>query len=245
MKPLQRYLELTRSPWYGYLFSLPLLALYQISALLANLGSRRQVINGADALVQGLLNSIGLHGWLGSWLLLAAVVGAAIYRLDAPHRKGKPETSYFVPVLLESGLYALLFGNVVAVLTALVLPHSGFLAAGGMGISLGQSVAASLGAGLYEELVFRVLLAGGLIWGLSRIGWKPAAATVTAVLASSLLFSLFHYVGPLGEPFRLTSFTFRFIAGVVLAVLFAVRGFAVAAWTHALYDLFLIFAGRG
>jgi len=61
-------------------------------------------------------------------------------------------------------------------------------------------------------------------------------------VASSLLFSAAHYdfLTPLGEPFSIFSFVFRFIAGVVFALLFVKRGFGIAAGAHALYDLMTI-----
>jgi hypothetical protein len=140
-------------------------------------------------------------------------------------------------------VYAVFFGSLVAFLTRHLLPYGGFLQVGG--ITWGQKLASGLGAGLYEELVFRLGITGTLLWLLSKAKIQPGPATVVAVLLSSLLFSLFHYVGAYGEPFQLYSFSFRFIAGVVLAILFAVRGFAVAAWTHSLYDVFLLlFTGR-
>ena len=129
------------------------------------------------------------------------------------------------------------------VLTSILLPGYGFLRAGG-GVNWGQKLAASLGAGLYEELVFRLLLTGGLIRLFRRLNWNEGPAVAGAVAGSSFLFSLFHYVGPTAEAFALGSFTFRFVAGGVLAVLYFARGFGIAAWTHALYDVFLLLAGR-
>lgn len=240
---MERYLAYTRSPWGSFLMALPLLALYQVAALLANLGTRRAVINGADALLQGLLNLVGLHGWLGTGLVLAVVAGVLAYRADPRHRREPLAARFFVVLLLESAVYAALFGGAVGVLTALLFPGIGFLQIG-QGIHFGQKLAVSLGAGLYEELVFRVLLMGGVAWGLRRLGWQPVAAGLAALAASSLLFSLFHYVGPGGEPFALASFAFRCTAGAVLAGLYWVRGFAVTAWTHALYDLFLVLSGH-
>jgi hypothetical protein len=55
-----------------------------------------------------------------------------------------------------------------------------------------------------------------------------------------VLFSGAHYVGPLGDSFALPSFTFRFLFGLALNVLFLWRGFGVAAWTHALYDVMVV-----
>ncbi|MBM3459885.1 MAG: CPBP family intramembrane metalloprotease [Armatimonadetes bacterium] len=242
---MKQYLQYTRAPLGSYLLSLPLLALYLVVAFLANLGERRAVINGADALLQSLLSVVGLYGWGGSCLVLAAVAGVAIYRQDKTGRELPFRAQYLAGLLLESTLYACFFGSIVAFLASLILPGPGFLQIGGsLGLTLGQKLATGLGAGFYEELVFRVMLAGSLLWIAGKLGWSRAQAVTGAVLVSSLLFSLFHYVGPGGESFALGSFVFRFVAGVVLAGLFAARGFAVAAWTHALYDVFLILAGK-
>ncbi len=61
-----------------------------------------------------------------------------------------------------------------------------------------------------------------------------------AAVVSSLIFSLFHYLGPLGDSFQLSSFVFRFVAGMVLAGIYRWRGFGIAAGTHALYDVFVV-----
>ena len=98
----------------------------------------------------------------------------------------------------------------------------------------------SLGAGLYEELVFRVILVGGLFWLLNRLGAERRAAYVVAALVGALLFSAVHYVGVFGDPFEVGSFLFRFLFGLAMNVLFLVRGFGVAAWTHALYDVMVV-----
>jgi hypothetical protein len=242
---MKEYFRYTRSPWYSYLFVLPLLVLYQSVVMLANLGERRVVVNGADAMLQSFLGLLGARGWLASWVVLAVIAGLVIYRADTLHRAGPLRRGYFWGVLGESAVYATAFGTVVSILTYFLLPGHTWLQVGGGAMSFGQRLATSLGAGLYEELVFRLCLTGGMIWVLRRFGWKDTAAGVTAVLASSFLFSLVHYVGPYGDTLQLTSFTFRFVAGVVLTALFTVRGFAVAAWTHALYDVFLLLQGRG
>jgi hypothetical protein len=241
---MKDYFRLTRTAWYSYLFVLPLLVAYQLVSLVVNMGQRRAVINGADALIQNALGFLGLHGWVASWLVLAAVTGVVVYRKDLKTAQKPLQAGMFPLVLAESALYALFFGTVVATLTSLVLPGYGYLRTGG-GIDFGQKLAASLGAGLYEELVFRLILTGGLIWLFTRLQWKPAMAAGAAVLLSSLIFSGFHYVGAYADPFMLGSFTFRFMAGIALAGLFYARGFAVAAWTHALYDVFLLLLGKG
>ena len=99
----------------------------------------------------------------------------------------------------------------------------------------------SLGAGIYEELLFRVLLVGALAWLARRaFGWGPAAAGMLSPrVLGALIFSAFHYIGPYGDPLELGSFTFRAVAGVLFSGLYLLRGFGITAWTHALYDVFL------
>ncbi|MFN3651851.1 MAG: CPBP family intramembrane glutamic endopeptidase [Armatimonadota bacterium] len=248
---MKDYFRITRSPWHSFVFVLPLLLLYEATVLLANAGMRYPVVNGADALLYGTLRSLGVGGVLGSSLVLAVVAGIAVYFLDPEGRRGGTRFRLFPGVLAESSVYALVLGTLVAFLTSLLLSGGGLLQIGGGSLNFGQRLALSLGAGLYEELVFRLLLTGGLAWLFRKLLPKKTGSeaglgtpVALAVLVSALIFSGFHYLGAYGDPFQLGSFTFRFIAGLVLAALFAVRGFAVAAWTHALYDVFLVFAGR-
>jgi hypothetical protein len=144
-------------------------------------------------------------------------------------------------------LYALTFGLVVGTLTGLVLhglvpvaAGSRLAVQGAATFGLPTQLMISLGAGIYEELLFRVLVVGSLAW-LARqgFGWRPLMAGVFATILGALIFSAFHYVGPYGDPPELASFLFRTIAGVLFSALYLLRGFGITAWTHALYDVFL------
>ena len=61
-----------------------------------------------------------------------------------------------------------------------------------------------------------------------------------AALLGAVVFSAFHYVGPYGDQLQVYSFVFRTIAGLAFSALFLLRGFGITAWTHALYDAFLL-----
>jgi len=117
--------------------------------------------------------------------------------------------------------------------------------AGVQPLGLGTQLVVSLGAGIYEELVFRVLLVSGIAGAGLALGWRRPVALAWAIVLSALIFSAFHYIGPLGDAFTLPSFTFRAIAGLLLSGLYAGRGFGIAAWTHALYDVGLALLGTG
>ena len=110
--------------------------------------------------------------------------------------------------------------------------------------SLLTNIVTGVGAGIYEELVFRlVLICLLMVLFQDVIGLGHQNALVLSVLVSAALFSAHHHIvwidGRLARsaPFNWTEFGFRTIAGVYFAVLFAVRGFGITAGTHAFYDI--------
>ncbi|MEK6608935.1 MAG: CPBP family intramembrane glutamic endopeptidase, partial [Myxococcota bacterium] len=115
--------------------------------------------------------------------------------------------------------------------------------AGAAGGLLG-AVVMSLGAGFHEELVFRQGLFPALGALSTRAGLGPRVATLLAALVSSAIFAAAHHVGPLGEPWRAGAIVYRTLAGLFFVALFQWRGLCVAAWSHALYDIYVI-AVRG
>lgn len=115
----------------------------------------------------------------------------------------------------------------------------------------------SLGAGFYEELTFRVLLFGlgakVFVWlfGKQRVELAGTSATggfslrsllvmVGWAVVCALIFSGVHYVGPMADDFKLASFLFRTVLGLALTLIFVMRGFAAAVWTHAIYDVWVL-----
>jgi membrane protease YdiL (CAAX protease family) len=92
------------------------------------------------------------------------------------------------------------------------------------------------GAGVYEELVFRVFLLGLLILVLTKLfHMEHAYAAAWSVLLGAIIFSAFHHVG--GEAFNWGRFLQRAFAGLYFAALYVNRSFGIAAASHALYDV--------
>ena len=116
----------------------------------------------------------------------------------------------------------------------------GGLSSGGPGSGFIQNLALSIGAGLFEEIIFRVILLNLLFWLLLPLFKKKLVATVVSVLLASFLFSLSHYVGSMADTWQLYSFIFRWGAGLLFTVIYFVRGFAITAYTHALYDIWVL-----
>jgi hypothetical protein len=239
------YFQTSRRPTYSLLFALPLIVLYELGAGLIS-GDHAGLRNGADVLLRTLLATTGLHGTLALTAILA--LGAAVLIvMDRRKNPGKLDTGIFAKMTGESVIYAILFGFVVSFFTSLLLGQVRLAADGGAmaRLPLTDAIVLSLGAGIYEELVFRVLITGGLLALFLALGAKRKWAGICAAVLAALLFSAFHYIGPYAYPLELQSFTFRFLAGLAFSGLYIVRGFGIAAWTHALYDVFLVVMGAG
>lgn len=240
----QSYWELTRSPRYSLTFAIPLLVLYEVLALTLNQGTDAGIRNGADVLLRTLAATVVgdrgplLFGGLVALLLLVLAVR------DARRATGSLRPRLFVLMLIESALLAVVFGFVVGIITAQLLNALPLLAIGQAAEMAWPAVfMVSLGAGVYEELVFRVLLVSGLILvARTLFAMGKGAATAFAVILGALIFSAFHYIGPYGDPLELPSFVFRTVAGLAFSGLYVTRGFGITAWTHALYDVFLLAA---
>jgi hypothetical protein len=217
----------------------PLFLIYQLGILLS------RGLNGVDFVTASLVQLCERD--LGNYLIVLSglLVGyAAILMLLRQRDSFDPKA--FVPVLAESAFYALTMGSIilfvmhrfVELVPGLVVVDP-LAAALSSGLNFLDIVVISAGAGLHEELLFRLLGIGGLSWLLAgAMGEKQA--WVMALLISSLTFSLAHHLGPSGEPFEFAVFTYRALAGVMFALIYQVRGFAVAVWTHAIYDVYVL-----
>jgi membrane protease YdiL (CAAX protease family) len=215
----------------------PLFLIYQVGVLFT-----LPMLNGADFLTVFLFRNLGLStgAYLGYTAIVAVCFVVAVAML---RRRQRFDPTLIVPVLIESAIYALTMGSLIVLVMTRVFGFSPHMAGGGV---VGQQgfvgrVVMSLGAGVYEETVFRLAIMGGVVALLERvIGFARWLAVAVALVVSAVLFSAMHHLPPYGDPFSLGVFTFRALAGVLFGLLFWFRGFAVAVYTHALYDLYVL-----
>ena len=235
------YWQASRAPRYSLLFALPLLVFYQVLAVWLAAGPR-SVRNGADVILQSLFTAVA--GTWGPLLFMLCLIGGGLWLVarDMRAHGSRFKRWVFLGVLAESLLLALAFGIVVGGVTSGLLGLLQTLAlAPAVGLDWWTRLMVSLGAGIYEELLFRVVLVGLLAWGGKKLlGWRPLVAGIAATVLGALIFSAFHYIGPFGDRFEVYSFVFRTIAGLFFSGLYLLRGFGITAWTHALYDVFLL-----
>jgi len=215
--------------------------LYEVAAFALAGDAVSGIRNGADVLLKSLFIALGGHRGLLVFNVL--LVGGLIVLAARDMRRsgGRLRGSVFLGMTAESVAGGLVFGVVAGSITAVLLGGIPLLAAAQIArLDLPTQLTISLGAGIYEELLFRVLLVGALMWGARRLlGLKPVPAGVLATVTGAFLFSAFHYIGPYGDPLEAGTFMFRFVAGLLFSAMYLLRGLGITAWTHALYDVFL------
>jgi len=230
------YWRYTRFPFQNILIVLPVIFAYELGIFFFNRSDMHGLRNGADVLLRYFLGLAGVYGFYAfavSLMLIVLVVLWLEYQ-----REGRLELrpAYFGGMLLESLLYGLVLFVLLSRFTAVDLQ-----VIDPVGISTTQRIVLAFGAGVYEEFVFRVLIISGIALLLRNgAGWKPWSAAVIGILFSAVIFSMFHYVGEYGEVFQARTFIIRSFAGVMLSVLYVLRGFGITVYSHIIYDLIII-----
>lgn len=249
------YWSTAREPWPSLLFILPFLVVYEVGAILhSQIPASR---NGADLWIRqlGLETGFGLE-WL--FPLLAPML-LMLWQLCG-RRPWKWSVETLSGMFAESLMFAMLL-VMIGQLTALAFP----VQQSALSLTLNSlphfstgnipRVVSFLGAGIYEEMLFRLTILPISFVALRAMLVPPRVAMVGSVFISSWLFATAHYVNSaalfapselslamstvLDRPELWFSYTFRFFAGVLFSVIFWVRGFGIAVGCHILYDLFV------
>ncbi|MCC6671431.1 MAG: CPBP family intramembrane metalloprotease [Planctomycetes bacterium] len=235
------YLHWSRDPAVGLFAVLPLWLLYE--ALRLTLAPHER--NGAEAILAEALGLLGPQAVLILRGVFAFTVLVAAWSL---HARAVPWAKVAAVSALEGTLYALLLGPLAAILATSSQRVLQAAAPGSAQGSLAADLVASLGAGIFEELFFRLILLSLLAYVAVRacaaFGVPRPLGVAFAVLASALLFALFHHLGPEAPPVHRGVFLFRTCAGLLLGILFVARGFGVAVYTHSIYDVVFYLTNR-
>lgn len=227
-------------PWSDLALTLPLFVLYHLGVVFL------PVRNAADVVTLELVkladNDLLKYGGL---TLAIGIVFVSV--LAVLGRRRELRWQRFVWAAAEGVLYAvamrLVAGYVVGKLRLEIPGAAAAVTSDAPGAFAG--VVLAVGAGFYEEIAFRVVLFA-LGAKIIRLFAEPIplahARLITFVwsFVAAGIFSGWHYVGALGDPFELKSFVFRWVCGLAFTAIYAFRGFGPAVWTHAVYDIWVL-----
>jgi hypothetical protein len=211
------------------LFIFPLMLVYEVAVIFS------PVSNGVDFVTRNVYALVGQSKtyYLLVHLILGVGFVAALLWMKKTRRFKR---GAFLPMLLESAVWALALGSLILFVMRDLLHIDPELSVAGAA----QNVMLSFGAGVHEELVFRLGMCAGGAAVLRFGGIKHAPAMVVAFIVSSAAFSAAHHIGSLGDAWALGVFVYRMLAGLIFAALFYFRSLAHAVYAHALYDVYVL-----
>ena len=246
----------TRRPFCNLVFLLPLLLAYEVGVYVIGSSSGDSARNGADAWMRLGLQQLGVDLL---WLLPALLIGALLSWQWVSRQPWRMSWDTLGGMLAESLLFAfvlILIGQLTDFCFRQAAPprlqvgetawNAGFLV----------KLIAFMGAGIYEEFLFRLCLIPVTYAALRALLLPHRWSVGGTIVLTSLVFSLAHYLGPAADGQSLSllteavarvqssrslcfSFVFRTLAGMFFAALFFLRGFGITVGTHAVYDVFV------
>ena len=227
------YLLKSRTSFYSFLFTLPLFFLYEVNILFLSWDDILVVRNGADFLMRNILESFDIYGLYGLGLVFFLGLLVTYIFFIKEDQKQEVNVNFLFIMLAESMLWSVfLYFLLFKFMVLLMNP---------VGKTILQQVTLAIGAGIYEEFLFRVLLIAGLSGILGFVFmWNKTFKNIIAVVLSGGIFSAFHFMGEYGDFFSMELFLIRFFAGLILGVLYMYRGFGITAYTHSIYDLIVL-----
>lgn len=245
------YATVSMRPLYVLAFLLPLIVLYEVGSSLYLSDSAHGMVETirAQSILVGFFQDFGVAGRFVPALALIAVLLAWQVLKDDPWRV-RPAV---LPVmLLES------FGWTVplVVLIALVqLIGAGSGGAGGappavqgapgagllLALPWQARVTISIGAGLYEELLFRMVAMAALHLVFVDLARMTERVGITlAIVLTAGAFAVYHDVTTPDGQVQVLRAVSLLCAGAYFGVVYWLRGFGIVVALHAMYDIFAL-----
>ncbi|MEM9064230.1 MAG: CPBP family intramembrane glutamic endopeptidase [Planctomycetota bacterium] len=237
MQARESYLAATHRPIHVLLFLLPLILIYEFASLWAD---PEVTATGGIAAERALTRVFEAFGAVGPHTPAIALVIVLVVWQILVGRGWKPRPVVLFGMGFESVMAAVPLVILGTLLSPGPTPEPAVVAASGSaGSELIAKLHIAVGAGIYEELLFRLvgIAAAHFILG-DLIRMPRNLATSGAVLISALAFAFYH--DPFSRPGGGQLFVFYLLAGLYFGALFVGRGFGIAVATHAIYDVFAL-----
>ena len=210
------YLLKSKTSFYSFLFTLPLFFLYEINILFLSWDDILVVRNGADFLMRNILESFDIYGLYGLGLVFFLGLLVTYIFFIKEDQQQEVNVNFLFIMLAESMLWSVVLYFLLFKFMVLLMNP--------VGKTILQQVTLAIGAGIYEEFLFRVLLIAGLSGILGFVFmWDKTFKNIIAVVLSGGIFSAFHFMGEYGDFFSMELFLIRFFAGLILGVLYMYR----------------------
>lgn len=227
------YFKRTKSPLNSAIYVLPLFIIYELGILFLSSDDLPTVRNSVDVLIRNILAKLGMAGIYGIGIILIISLVAVFILNRKKSGKLSLRSTHFLFMLFESLLWA--------VVLHIFLLQSQLFLLNESNRQLVQQIILAVGSGLFEEFLFRVLLIGIIVVFLNLFFKDKYWYKMTfAVFIAAAVFAYFHFIGEFADEISMIPFMIRFLAGIYLGYIYAIRGFGIVAYTHSFYNLIII-----
>lgn len=250
------YLTLSRNPLHSLLFLLPMVIAYEIGTRLYLQAPELNSIQTirAHSMLLAFFQDFGVAGRFLPAIALVTVL-VIWHILNGDRFRMRPlvvvgmageALALTVPLVVFIGLLQLTFGPAPPLHAPMPGAFQTVAVADPMAkIPWQAGLTISLGAGLYEELLFRMIgiLALHLIF-VDLAKMPERVGTGLAIILCAAGFAAYHEViGPRGEIDALRAVSLM-AAGIYFGGVFATRGFGLAVGVHVIYDVYVLVLSR-
>ena len=176
------YFFKSKSLFYSLLVTLPLFIIYEIGIFFLFQADIVFSKNGADVLIEEFIKMLGLNGYYAASSIFIIVLFFVLFSQRKNFKTFDISIKYISIMIIESLLYA---GVLLLVLQNIYLIQ-------GLTTNVINNIILSIGAGLYEELIFRFLLLFILTKSFSFIfKTNESSSLILSIIFSSILFHHF------------------------------------------------------
>ncbi|CAN5809288.1 CPBP family glutamic-type intramembrane protease [soil metagenome] len=254
--PADDYWTLSTRPLHSLVILMPLIAIYELGAVLFLTDVRTGMQSDISAR-RAILEFFNLFGVFGLLLPGLAMVSVLLVWHLVSRDSWRVRGWVLLGMVLEAAMWALplivfaaLVQRAAAMNAAAAVEFLPLVGRAGDANALVPTMPAparftiAVGAGLYEELLFRLVAIAGLHFLVKDVlQSKEAVAATVAIAGSALAFALYHPLYTPGDPARIFQWTrliFFMGAGAYFACLYLFRGFAIVVYAHAIYDIIVL-----
>jgi len=228
------YFSASRNLLYSLVVIFPMLFLYELLGFINNFDANYQIRNGADVLIRQAFTIFGSNSQLLYGLSLFMIFCLVGYNHRHTLLNSEINIKFLVLIIIESLFWC-------SGLLILMKGISSLFLAAPISVDLLEQFYLSVGAGIWEELIFRLGLISVFIYLINSVfRYGKYFSMFLSLFFSGAIFSLFHYIGIYGDIFTWETFILRTFAGVFLGVVFLFRGLGISVYTHIFYDMVLV-----
>jgi len=227
------YFSYTRNSTISLMFIFPFFLMYEILAYFLFDPSDYVIRNSADIIFRDIFEIITNNTLITyNGLLLILIFSFIFYNFK--NKSPKFTLSYIFFMFIEGIFFGLLLVFILNGFSVFNYSQQNYFF-----IDYSFMFYSCLGAGIWEEILFRYLLLSSLIKVFKKIIDKYSSI-ILSIFISALLFSMFHYIGSLGDVFNIYTFIVRFVGGIYLGIIYLYRGLGISMISHIIYDFILV-----